>query len=55
MRDAFATIKLIDPLLDCGQELDSLGDLVKRSFIRQLLDRLDNSSFGVIETIIDIP
>jgi hypothetical protein len=26
MRDAFATVELIHPFLDCGKKLNSLGD-----------------------------
>lgn len=45
MRDAFATIELIHPFLDCRKKIDLLGDLLQRNFIGQLTNDIQHNFF----------
>jgi hypothetical protein len=45
MRDAFATVELVHPLLDCRKKFNPLGDFLERNFIGQLVDGIQNNFF----------
>src|SRR5437879_3220505 len=45
MRDAFATVELIHPFLDCRKKFDLLGDLLQRNLIWQLTNDIQHNFF----------
>lgn len=45
MRDAFAAVQLVEALLDGGEEIDLVGDLVERGVVRKLLDDIEHCLF----------
>jgi hypothetical protein len=45
MRDAFATVELIQPFLDCRKKFDLLSDFLQGNFIGQLANRIQDNFF----------
>jgi hypothetical protein len=45
MRNAFATVELIHPFLDCRKKFDLLGDFLQRDFIGQLANDIQHNFF----------
>jgi hypothetical protein len=45
VRNAFASIELIETLLDGRHKLDALGNLVYRAVVRQVSNRLKHNLF----------
>ena len=45
VRDAFPTVELVHPFLDCRKKLNSLSDFIERNFIGQLADRIQSNFF----------
>ncbi len=45
MRDAFATVELIHPFLDCRKKFNPLGDFVQRNLVGQLANCIQDNFF----------
>jgi hypothetical protein len=42
VRDALASVKLIESFLDRLQEFNAFGNLIQRGIVRQLMDRIEH-------------